>query len=755
MADSILRLRVESQEYDNKLKRATEGLTRYADGCRKVGGTLEVVEKDTLDYVRALGQMETTSRTATGKLAEMRKTFTELSVQYKKMTDEEKNSPFGKALAQSLDQLKGRIRESKNDLDDINKSISGSGGLTGALDAVAGKFGLSIEQMTKFGGVAAIATTAVNVAKDAFFESESNIDAWGQTMEGAKGAYEVFLDTLNNGNWSGFFQNLNEAIKGGRELYNTLDSLGSIKSNNAAAIAIVQQNIAQLRLAKQSGEDVDDQIKKETAKLAALQKQSINAGKAAGSQTAFNVIRNGANSVGGARINDATINYAVDLIMKNGQSEIDKYRRNRDILHNRGLVTKTETIQDSQGGTYERQYKVFDINALNKEQQKQYALAQAITEGETRLQKGIQLYAQAIQEGTSSAREEFKGNRYANQGSGGGRSGGKRSSVASMSEEQSNNQAIQRLTEEYVQATEDRQAAIRDEIKVLQERNAVIKQMKDEALGKYKPIEPMGEAEGIIPGGFYSTPTSSMQKAQLSIKTPLQALEEELKNLTAFRDASMTSGDWQNRNFLVQAKQQEISGYKGETQKKEEDEMKKLTNKISSLTSGISSITGGLQSMGVELPKGLQETISVINGLMAIVQGVSTVISVFSTGAETANTVATTANTIALGAMTTALYANTAVSAIPFFRGGGIAHAARGFVPGNDHNDNIPVMVSSGELILNRAQQGNLASQLEGGGLNGMQLHAVITGEQLRLVLNNNSRRTGRGEYVTTNFTRS
>ena len=72
MADSILRLKVESQEYDNKLKQATQGLTRYADECRKVGGTLEVVGKDTLDYVRALGQMETTSRTATGKLAEMK-----------------------------------------------------------------------------------------------------------------------------------------------------------------------------------------------------------------------------------------------------------------------------------------------------------------------------------------------------------------------------------------------------------------------------------------------------------------------------------------------------------------------------------------------------------------------------------------------------------------------------------------------------------------------------------------------------------
>lgn len=43
MAESIVRLKVESSEYDSKLKRASEGLTRYIEGCRKVGGTLEVV----------------------------------------------------------------------------------------------------------------------------------------------------------------------------------------------------------------------------------------------------------------------------------------------------------------------------------------------------------------------------------------------------------------------------------------------------------------------------------------------------------------------------------------------------------------------------------------------------------------------------------------------------------------------------------------------------------------------------------------
>jgi sorbitol-specific phosphotransferase system component IIA len=425
MADSVVRLKVESQEYDQKLKRAQEGLTRYADECRKVGGTLEVVEKDTLDYVKALGQMDTVSRTATGQLAEMKKTFTELSVVYKNMSEQEKQSPFGQALSSSLDQLKVRINDSKAQLDDISKSLNGGGGLSGALDSIAGKFGVNISQLTKFGSVVGVTTTALQVSKDAFFQSESGIDEWGRTVEGAKGAYNIFLDTLNNGNWSNFFENLQTAIKGGRELYDVFDRLGSIKSNNAAAIAIVQQQIAQLRLAKQQGENVDAQLKDATARLAQLQKQSITAGKAAGSKSAFEVIRNGVNSVGGNGVNDATIKYVIDQIMKNGQSEFDKYKYNYQTLRNRGMVTKTQTISDSQGGTYERQYKEFDINALTKEQQKQYSLAKTITEGETRIQKGIAAYAQSVQEGTASAREEFKGNRYALQGSDGrGGSGG-------------------------------------------------------------------------------------------------------------------------------------------------------------------------------------------------------------------------------------------------------------------------------------------------------------------------------------------
>jgi predicted nucleic acid-binding Zn-ribbon protein len=424
MSDAIVRLKVESQEYDQKLKRATEGLTRYAYECRKVGGTLEVVEKETLDYVKALGQMGTVSRTATGSLNEMKKAYTELSVEYKKLTDEEKKSDYGRALRQSLDELRGRIKDTEKDLKGINDELKGSNGLSGALDSIAGKFGLSIKQLTGWGAALAAGKVALDVTRDAFFQSESNIDEWGRTLKGAEGAYQVFLDTLNNGNWSNFFQNLETAIRGGRDLYDIFDRLGSIKSNNAAAIAIVQQQIAQLRLAKQQGENVDAQLKAATARLAQLQGQAVTAGKAAGNQAAFNVIRNGVNSIGGARVNDATIKLAVSQLMTGGQAQFDKFRSNYEILQRKGTRTVVQQLDDGMGGTVNRYRQTFDINTLTREEQKQYKIARAITEGETRIQEGISAFAQAVNEGTSAAREEFRGNRYALQGSGG--SGGSR-----------------------------------------------------------------------------------------------------------------------------------------------------------------------------------------------------------------------------------------------------------------------------------------------------------------------------------------
>ena len=108
--------------------------------------------------------------------------------------------------------------------------------------------------------------------------------------------------------------------------------------------------------------------------------------------------------------------------------------------------------------------------------------------------------------------------------------------------------------------------------------------------------------------------------------------------------------------------------------------------------------------------------------------------------------------TAAVNANTTALYANTAVGAIPFFKNGGIVPPAAGGyrVPGNDYADMTPIMVSSGEVILNKAQQGNLLSQMQQArDSDHGEIVARLAGEDILLVANRHLRRTGKGELVT------
>ena len=163
MADSVVRLKIDSKEYDSKIKRAAENVRTFGENCRKAGQSVDKAEKETIDYVRSLGRMETAAKSSKGRVNEMTNAFTDLSLEYKKLTDQEKQSPFGKALAQSLDQLKGRIRDTKNELAALNSelgqkhkvSVPDAGGFLGGgkLDGMLAVFGGNL--LTKVAGLAA------------------------------------------------------------------------------------------------------------------------------------------------------------------------------------------------------------------------------------------------------------------------------------------------------------------------------------------------------------------------------------------------------------------------------------------------------------------------------------------------------------------------------------------------------------------------------------------------------------------------
>ena len=173
-----------------------------------------------------------------------------------------------------------------------------------------------------------------------------------------------------------------------------------------------------------------------------------------------------------------------------------------------------------------------------------------------------------------------------------------------------------------------------------------------------------------------------------------------------------------------------------------DNEFKEFNAKAGQFISGLANVSNGLKGLGLQLPEGVDQLLGAISSVMQVIQGVNTVISVFSASAMTSNTAAIIANTAAL-------YANSFLSV---FANGGIAHAANGWsgtVPGTSYSgDNIPIMVNSGELILNRAQQGNIASQLEGGGLGDLQLELRVDAEELIIMLNNNGKRRGLGRLI-------
>ena len=424
MADVITRLKVESSEYDSKIQRAAKGIQHLEDATRRAGKTMADASEEEVNFVKNLGQMETISKDATGSIVEMTKAFTNLSIQYKHLSDQEKQSAFGQALAASLNQLQTRIRDGKSEIAGIEGELSGLGNVA---DALGSKLGIPVSALTGVGAAAAAAGAALKVAKDAIMATEDGVDEWGKTVEGAKGAYSVFLDTLNNGNWSNFFSNLNAAINGASKLYDEMDRLSSIKANNAAAIAREQATIQELRLRQQKGENVTKELRDAEERLRNLQKQSVDQGKLVGKEQMKQAITNSVNSIKGngagifginirkdttAKVSEAQIDAAIEEVLNEGQAAMDKYAKLFKDLQKKG--TK-EVTNYSQGGQAYKTYE-FDITKLSAEEQAMYKLSKAITDTESKLGEGINTYAQALQEGASATREQFQTERFAQKG---------------------------------------------------------------------------------------------------------------------------------------------------------------------------------------------------------------------------------------------------------------------------------------------------------------------------------------------------
>ena len=720
MADSILRLKVESQEYDNKLKQATNGLTRYVDECRKVGGTLEVVEKETLDYVRALGQMDTTSRTATGKLAEMKKTFTELSAQYKQMTDAEKQSPFGKALAASLDQLKGRIGESKEQLDDINKSINGGGGLTGALDAVAGKFGLSIDQITKFGGVVGAASAALKVSKDAFFASEQNIDEWGRVVASGESVYEGFLTALNTGDISGYLNNINTIINAAREAYNELDRLSTQKAIDNSRSKAQQTENERMRAMLRTGRYIapNDGRKAAMAEgtiLTDAQKQRIAQQLENGLKTANSIVRSEIDQTTKA-INALYKEQASVLQMSSkefraGTSSMAEFDKRLEGYKNYIDFERQHTYYDGRAPISHRDnavnpYEQYKAWGVFKDDGKLFQKINDLINQRASLQS--QNYSNVAQayRSINTATKPGSGGGSGRGGSGGG-GGGKNEITYAADSIAAQSKLVQDLTKQWNEAGDDVRTGYLYQL--IQAENK-LKEMKDQQQGIRNQESARASMKPIT-----DTMGTDLSDA-LGISATIEQIQAEFdKNPVVIR---------------VDTNNIAING-------------KEAADSWKAAASAISSVGGALRS--IEDPAGQ------IAGLVA--QAIATVAQAY---AQALSTDWSTKSNIwafigAAAASTASMIAT--ISAIHSATG----YAQGGIVKGNSYSgDNVPALVdgsqmvglNAGEVVLTAAQTNNLAAGIQNGGSR-IQVVGKLSGEQLFICAERWAKRTGKGEFVT------
>lgn len=691
MADNIIKLRIESSEYEQKLKRAADGLQRFGEEAHQVGKAIDLADKEQANYIRMIGQMETVNRSARGKINELSNAFVELSSQYRHLTDEEKNSPFGEALSSSIEQLKQRVQDGKKELEDINRELnatSNEGQETGGImKQLADRFTVNIDAMKLFEvGLSAI-NGALDVVRDAFFKNEEHLDDWGRTVKGCESLYNGFINALNTGDISGYLSNIDDIISAARDAYNALDELSTFNAfnqiNNAAGRTDLQNAINDFRAQGGKGD------RSRVLAAAAVYKQNLTERQ----------------QLERAAYEAEVANYARQRGV-NPQDLMNALSGSYGNYKSLKAVPMTGKAFSTVGGGGFGFSQTIETAVPANEMERLGQALRGLNDTELEYLQGLGAAAQ--QTGYEIAGVDRQLTRVLRPQTtttpttprGGGRGSG---SVT----QQIKVEATESLTE--LQLLEDQLKTVENSMSGYGKGTDDWKAMNEEAESLRQKIKDIN-GEGI-------------QLVTTESLSQLQILEDQLSTVMASMKFSENADDYAAMTAEANDLQRQIKQLKGEKEKPREVN---LSKEVGSIVSGISSIGSNLEQMGITLPEGMKDVLGGIQGVIGVLTTISTIVSAIE----------------AISAADTL---------IPFARGGIVPHAAAGyFVPGyNYSSDTTPVLANAGELILNRAAQNNIASQLQEasrGGSNGI---ARVSGEQIYLATNAYLRRSGKGELVT------
>ena len=742
-ANSIFKLKVETSEYDQKLANAAKGIRHLADVAHKGGGDLTGLEKAELDYIKALGNMETKSRTASGQLRELSSTYKELKVVYDQLNEVEKADEGGKALAASLETLKQRAQEAKAQLDSASQSLQSNGeagkGTSSVMEMLKEKFTVNIDAIKLFNIGLQAAEGALSVAKDAFFASEATVDEWGRIVDSSKSLYEGFLTALNTGDISGYLGRIDEIVQAARTAYNELDRLGTMKTIQAPKMSAQQTENERMRMMIQTGRyiaPVDGRraSMKDGQLLTPDQIRRIEAQLQNGMKTVVSLVGNEVKQTGKA-IDAVYDRQAKELGLslkefRKGTSSMaefdkrmagyDQYQKWREQHTTIDIKSGRETV--ARGNPFEQfaKWGTFRVDG-----QRYNDLVRLIQQ---RDQQAGQAYSMQSQAYRTMNRAEgvtvSKLMRGETIGGSGGRGGGGGTTKTLQTELQQNQTKINELTQQYVALmaaaskageplTEEQQkqtSEIQRQISELEKRNGQLKLFNEQAHGRLLPVDTSRVAE-IAKDGITGNPfladnqamefTGSL-KLQLDEKA-MEAVDKQIKKQT-----KGMKGGWEDAAGAIQAV--------GSAMSQIEDPAAKV---VGTVAQAIATIALGYAQATTQASK----------------MGPWAWIAFAATG------LATMISTI---------------SAIHSATG----YAQGGMIKGNSYSgDNIGGMVdggaggfvglNAGEIVLNRAQTTAIASQLQGNGFGNARLVGRLKGRDILISIDRELSATGKGQLAT------
>lgn len=704
MADVITRFKLETTQYDSKLRDAAKGLSEYTKQATMAGNEFGKFTQKNVEVARSFGTIATSATNSKDKVKELVGAYNDVAKAYNALTKDQQSSDFGKALAQSMNTLKGRISEAKTEMN----------GTSGVLDTLKGKFTLNIDALKLFSMGLTAAKAALNVAKDAFFANETNVDNWGRTVASAEGIYDSFLQTLNTGDFSGFLSRIGEVISSSKEAYNALDELNTRMTVINPERTRLQARATELRATiRRSGKD------SEAGKAAQQELMQLEGKLTEAFRTESKLNMNAFKAEVDKKLKGAGLKLdkqSYDFLMRSFSSDRD-YRR---LAQNaRGSI---DMVYDDEATGLGHQV---DNRNMNQK------LLDLFTD-KWRQQYSPLLNAAFSARG-SAASTMLSNARYLNNGGSGRGSGGGGNTERQKTEEQLNSEKIQTLTQEYLKATEERKAAIRSEIKVLQDRNAEIQHMKDEATGKYKQVDLSGatRGQGIALGGVDMAQFSDQV---VEVLPPIQQLEVELERLAELQAQAWSPEVFADYQQKIDETKEKLDVFKGI--KKDSDNSAKSFH---SAASAIGAVGNALNS--------IEDPTAKIMGIIA-----EAIAGVAAGAGQAISAKDTTSSGWAWIGAAAAITASMVAMIAEIHNATGYAHG--GVIEGTSFSgDNQWARVNAGETILNRAQSGVIASALQDSGRDsGYSSAPYVTGETIILGANNHLKRSGQGELVTTSM---